>query len=73
METEQANYDIARENAVVASEAIRAFNLLVDKAELHHQNASNELERVDDERRRKANEVLGYQGLLALVLIAVAL
>ena len=72
-ETEQANHRIATENAEAVDQAVAGFNTLVDKAELHQQNAENELSRVDEERQRKANEVLFYQGLLALVLIAVAL
>jgi len=72
-ETGAANAEIAKRNGEIASEAVAAFNVLVDKVEMHQQNAQNELERVDDERKRKASEVLAYQGLLALVLIAVAL
>ena len=72
-ETEQANYDIATDNAIAVDEAVAAFNPLIDKAEMHQQNAQNELDRVDDERKRKAMEVLTYQGLLAVVLIAIAL
>lgn len=72
-ETEQANHDIAADNAEAVDGAVAAFNSLVDKAKVHQQNAQNELERVDDERQRKTFEVMAYQGLILLGLIAAAL
>lgn len=71
--TEQSNYDTALGNAGTVDDAVAAFNSLIDKSMLHNQYSQNELDRVDEERKRKRNEVMGYQGLLALVLIAVAL
>lgn len=71
--TEQANHAIASDNAEAEDHAIAAFNALITKAEAHQQNAQNELERVDDERKRKTIEVFTYQGILALVLIAISL
>ena len=71
--TEQTNYDIARNNADSVDNLVEAFNGLIDKAELHNNYAQNELTRVDDERKAKAMEVRWYQGLLAIVLIVVAL
>lgn len=72
-ETAEVNFEIARQNALAADEAIAAFNALVDKSKVHHQNALNELQRVDDERKRKSLEVFVYQGILVAVLIAVTL
>jgi len=71
--TEQGNYEIAKDNAKSVDNAVNAFNALIKKSEIHHQHAQNELDRVEDERKSKAMEVLTYQGLLALVLIAIAL
>ena len=71
--TEQSNYDIALANAQSVDELVGAFNSLIDKAKVHNQYAQNELDRVDDQRKRNANELLAYQFLLAAVLIAVAL
>ncbi|MDJ0952547.1 MAG: hypothetical protein QNJ81_02590 [Acidimicrobiia bacterium] len=72
-ETEQANHDIAADNAEAVDETVAAFNTLVDKAEVHHQNALNELERVDDARKAALVEGWTVKGVLAAVLIAVAL
>lgn len=72
-ETEQANYDIAADNAEMVTETVAAFNTLVDKAEVHYQNAENELERVDDARKAANVEAWTMKGVLAAVLIAVAL
>ncbi len=71
--TEQTNYDVAKNNAESVDEATAAFNALIEKSKLHNEYAQNELERIDDERKSKAMEVLAYQGLIALVLIAIAL
>lgn len=71
--TEQANYDIAEGNSDSVDEVVKAFNSLIDKAKLHNEYAQNELTRVDDERKQRSIELLGYKGLLAIVLIAVAL
>ncbi len=70
---EQKNYVIANNSADSVDAAVTAFNSLIKKSEIHMNHAENELERVNSDRNSKAMEVLGYQGLLALVLIAVAL
>jgi len=72
-ETEQANYDIAADNAEAVTEAVAAFNSLVDKSKVHHQNAENELERVDDARKASNVEAWTYKGVVALLLIGIAL
>ena len=71
--TEQANYETAENNADSVDLAIKAFNSLVDKAKLHNEYAKNELTRVNDEKNSKSLELMGYKGVLALVLIAVSL
>ena len=64
--TEKSNYQVALNNADSVDNAINAFNRLVDKAELHQQNAMNELERVEDDRHRTALELLGYKIVLII-------
>jgi len=71
--TEQANFIVAQNNAGSVDDVISAFNKLIDKAQLHNNYAQNELTRVDDERQKKSMEVLGYQGLIAIILVAIAL
>jgi len=71
--TEQTNYGVAKGNADSVDSAVDAFNGLIDKARMHNQYAQNELDRVDEDRDRKANEVMIYQALLLILVIAVAL
>jgi hypothetical protein len=72
-ETEQTNYEIAVNNAEMVDDSIAAFNALIEKSKVHQQNAENELERIDDARKQAIMESLAYKGLLAIVLIAIAL
>jgi phosphotransacetylase len=71
--TEQANYDIALANARSTDEAVKAYNLLLDKAELYNRYSQNEIDRVYERQKEKTVEVFIYQTLLVLGLIAAVL
>lgn len=71
--TEQTNYGIAMNNAGSVDDVVNAFNKLIDKAELHNNYAQNELTRVDEMRQEKNIETWTLKGILAAVLIAIAL
>jgi len=71
--TEQTNHTVAMNNAGSVDDAVNAFNKLIDKAELHNNYAQNELTRVDKMRQEKNMEAWTLKGILAVVLIAMAL
>ena len=71
--TEQKNYDIAKLNAESVDEAVLAFNQLIDKAQLHNNYAQNELDREHDKLKNEVIENWTLKGVLAGVLIVLAL